>query len=139
MNILKLELHINTIAIFDRYKQQPNMNGNCSIFYTITVFENLIEYNFKLRWAFQKLDEDTVTVSHPINLTKLRHYEPFYISSDDIAPVDERFVGYGPTRMSQVKLVNIEQIRRIARRLTLFLLLNFISLKPQSLLGGIFM
>lgn len=41
-------------------------------------------------------------ISHIVDPKKMEYYEPFYISSDTIPPHDERFLGYGFTRNSQV-------------------------------------
>lgn len=40
-------------------------------------------------------------MSHSVT-GRMNHYEPFYISSDEIPAHEERFVGYGFTRSSQV-------------------------------------
>lgn len=45
--------------------------------------------------------ETTVTVSHPVTNFEF-FYEPFYISRDDVPMHDERFLGYGFTRNTQV-------------------------------------
>ncbi|GAB6027950.1 hypothetical protein CHUAL_002177 [Chamberlinius hualienensis] len=46
-------------------------------------------------------ETDTISVAYLI--TKFQtFYEPFYVAEDDVPPHDERFVGYGYTRNSQV-------------------------------------
>lgn len=60
-----------------------------------------------IRWISTNVEEGPVMISHSVdeNLTQpMHHYEPFYVSSDDILSYDERFLGYGFTRHSQVSL-----------------------------------
>ncbi|KAK3880730.1 hypothetical protein Pcinc_014791, partial [Petrolisthes cinctipes] len=45
--------------------------------------------------------ETKVTISHPVSNFEF-FYEPFYVARDDVAPHDERFLGYGFTRNTQV-------------------------------------
>ena len=53
-----------------------------------------------LRWR-QTGETDQVIISH--NVTNYEFfYEPFYVSKDNAPPHDERFVGYGFTRNTQV-------------------------------------
>merc|ERR1712012_753216 len=40
-------------------------------------------------------------VSHPVTNYEF-FYEPFYVSMDSAPPFDERFIGYGFTRNTQV-------------------------------------
>ena len=47
-------------------------------------------------------DNSSVHVSHPVTNYEF-FYEPFYISLDNVPPYDERFVGYGFTRNTQVQ------------------------------------
>lgn len=56
-------------------------------------------------WQTSSLDEEPVKVSHNV-AGRMNHYEPFYISSDEIPAHEERFVGYGFTRSSQVSFQN---------------------------------
>uniref|UniRef100_A0A6A7G5F3 Beta-1,4-glucuronyltransferase 1 n=1 Tax=Hirondellea gigas TaxID=1518452 RepID=A0A6A7G5F3_9CRUS len=58
--------------------------------------------NFSL-WQSQhnRSATDTVTVSHKVTNFEF-FYEPFYVSRDSAPPHDERFVGYGFTRNTQV-------------------------------------
>ncbi|XP_066260700.1 beta-1,4-glucuronyltransferase 1 isoform X2 [Euwallacea similis] len=53
------------------------------------------------RWQQYKDPDDRVRISHPVTNFEFL-YEPFYISTDNVPPHDERFVGYGYTRNSQV-------------------------------------
>ncbi len=43
-----------------------------------------------------------MSVSYDLHVKNLEGYEPFYVSADNIPPFDERFLGYGFTRRSQV-------------------------------------
>jgi N-acetyllactosaminide beta-1,3-N-acetylglucosaminyltransferase len=54
------------------------------------------------RWQANTDSEgDTVRVSH--NVTNFEFlYEPFYVAPDTVPPHDERFLGYGYTRNTQV-------------------------------------
>lgn len=54
------------------------------------------------RWTSTNVEDGPAKVSHPITLSQTYLYEPFYVSSDSIPPFDERFLGYGFTRNSQV-------------------------------------
>ncbi|CAH1111448.1 unnamed protein product [Psylliodes chrysocephalus] len=54
------------------------------------------------RWQNTKDKSTKVQVSHQVNRKFLRFYEPFYIASDVVPQHDERFIGYGYTRNSQV-------------------------------------
>lgn len=53
------------------------------------------------RWQNYKDPDDKVRISHPVTNFEFL-YEPFYIATDTVPPHDERFVGYGYTRNSQV-------------------------------------
>jgi hypothetical protein len=60
----------------------------------------VISVLFPLRWR-QTGETDQVIISH--NVTNYEFfYEPFYVSKDNAPPHDERFVGYGFTRNTQV-------------------------------------
>ncbi|XP_018326024.1 beta-1,4-glucuronyltransferase 1 [Agrilus planipennis] len=52
------------------------------------------------RWE-QDTTEGTVRVSHPVTNFEM-FYEPFYVAKDSVPPHDERFIGYGFTRNTQV-------------------------------------
>jgi len=56
------------------------------------------------RWQANADSEgDTVRVSH--NVTNFEFlYEPFYVAPDTVPPHDERFLGYGYTRNTQVSI-----------------------------------
>lgn len=52
---------------------------------------------------------EEVHVSH--NVTNFEFlYEPFYVAPDTVPAHDERFIGYGYTRNTQVSLRGIEHI-----------------------------
>lgn len=66
---------------------------------------------FLCRWSETFLNEEPVHISHLVNYNitsssvfhgQYSFYEPFYISPNTIPFYDERFVGYGFTRNSQV-------------------------------------
>ncbi|CAG7785536.1 unnamed protein product [Allacma fusca] len=52
-------------------------------------------------WVSTYIEEGPVQISHMVD-PRMNHYEPFYVSSDVIPAHDERFIGYGFTRSSQV-------------------------------------
>nr|XP_053648251.1 xylosyl- and glucuronyltransferase LARGE2s-like [Cherax quadricarinatus] len=55
-------------------------------------------------WEARELEqpsEGRVTVSHDVTNFEF-FYEPFYVARDDVPPHDERFLGYGFTRNTQV-------------------------------------
>ncbi|KAL7645136.1 UNVERIFIED_CONTAM: hypothetical protein RMT77_003514 [Armadillidium vulgare] len=61
------------------------------------------------RWeAREKLypDEKTVKISHDVTSFEF-FYEPFYVARDNVPPHDERFLGYGFTRNTQVYEMHI--------------------------------
>ncbi|CAG9860201.1 unnamed protein product [Phyllotreta striolata] len=53
------------------------------------------------RWQNTRDDTDDVHISHPVTNFEF-FYEPFYVAPDTVPPHDERFIGYGYTRNSQV-------------------------------------
>lgn len=53
------------------------------------------------RWQNYNDPDEKVRISHPVTNFEFL-YEPFYISTDNVPPHDERFIGYGYTRNSQV-------------------------------------
>ncbi|XP_076043297.1 beta-1,4-glucuronyltransferase 1 isoform X2 [Oratosquilla oratoria] len=56
------------------------------------------------RWEAREKEfplEQEVTISHPVTNFEF-FYEPFYVARDDVPQHDERFVGYGFTRNTQV-------------------------------------
>ena len=59
---------------------------------------------YKLYRRFEREQDDSVVhVSH--NVTNYEFfYEPFYVSLDSAPRYDERFVGYGFTRNTQVRI-----------------------------------
>ncbi|XP_018580182.1 beta-1,4-glucuronyltransferase 1 isoform X1 [Anoplophora glabripennis] len=53
------------------------------------------------RWQNTVDDGTDIHISHPVTNFEFL-YEPFYITPDTVPPHDERFIGYGYTRNSQV-------------------------------------
>ncbi|CAH1236275.1 unnamed protein product [Diabrotica balteata] len=53
------------------------------------------------RWQTTMDENNDVHISHPVTNFEFL-YEPFYIAPDIVPPHDERFIGYGYTRNSQV-------------------------------------
>ncbi|KAG5866935.1 hypothetical protein JTB14_023203 [Gonioctena quinquepunctata] len=53
------------------------------------------------RWQSNLNEGPDIHISHPVTNFEFL-YEPFYISTDTVPPHDERFIGYGYTRNSQV-------------------------------------
>ena len=58
-----------------------------------------------------KVEEGPIEVSHSVISQSFDRYEPFYVSSDVIPAHDERFIGYGFTRSSQVSVCRIRTWR----------------------------
>lgn len=54
----------------------------------------------QFRW--ERDTQNDVHVSHPVTNFEFL-YEPFYVASDLVPVHDERFLGYGFTRNTQVK------------------------------------
>lgn len=67
----------------------------------------------------------------------MEFYEPFYISPDNIALFDERFIGYGSTRTSQVKSLNIFLITKLLKRLSLKPFVNGMLFKKSQFKAAI--
>lgn len=61
---------------------------------------NQFATNFS-RWQESTADSYEVYVSHPVTNFEFL-YEPFYVAKDTVPPHDERFIGYGYTRNTQV-------------------------------------
>jgi N-acetyllactosaminide beta-1,3-N-acetylglucosaminyltransferase len=56
------------------------------------------------RWQANAGNEgEAVRVSHSVTNFEFL-YEPFYVAPDTVPPHDERFLGYGYTRNTQVSL-----------------------------------
>lgn len=53
------------------------------------------------RWQESRNDGPGVHINHPVTNFEFL-YEPFYVAKDTVPPHDERFVGYGYTRNTQV-------------------------------------
>ncbi len=64
----------------------------------------MVLINYLRRWTSSKPEEQTVSISHALRQNELRGYEPFYVSPGNIPSFDERFLGYGFTRVSQVNI-----------------------------------
>jgi hypothetical protein len=61
------------------------------------------------RWAKTDWDEGSIRISYDADIDQMNQtYEPFYISSRSIPDFDERFLGYGKTRSSQVYLSSVK-------------------------------
>lgn len=58
-------------------------------------------FNFRFEKSSKKYDG--LHVSHKVPKYQL-YYEPFYVSLNNVPIYDERFIGYGYTRNSQVDL-----------------------------------
>lgn len=61
-----------------------------------------LDFHLISRWQNQVNDGSDIHVSHPVTNFEFL-YEPFYIARDTVPPHDERFIGYGYTRNSQVR------------------------------------
>ncbi|XP_037806963.1 beta-1,4-glucuronyltransferase 1 [Lucilia sericata] len=57
--------------------------------------------NFSSWLANSHTDDQLIAISHQVTNYEF-FYEPFYVALDNVPPHDERFVGYGFTRNSQV-------------------------------------
>lgn len=66
---------------------------------------NIYSFFFYLRWQNTKDETEDVHISHPVTNFEF-FYEPFYVAPDVVPPHDERFIGYGYTRNSQVCCVD---------------------------------
>ena len=56
----------------------------------------------------ENIKEGKVYVSHDVTNFEFL-YEPFYVAKDTVVPHDERFMGYGYTRNTQVTKVNLKK------------------------------
>ncbi|KAK8731229.1 hypothetical protein OTU49_007496 [Cherax quadricarinatus] len=77
--------------------------GRARPFHQKVFVHNQHATNFS-RWEARELEqpsEGRVTVSHDVTNFEF-FYEPFYVARDDVPPHDERFLGYGFTRNTQV-------------------------------------
>ncbi|XP_071538295.1 beta-1,4-glucuronyltransferase 1 isoform X2 [Panulirus ornatus] len=77
--------------------------GRARPFHQKVFVHNQHATNFS-RWEAREQEhpsEGTVTISHPVTNFEF-FYEPFYVAKDDAPPHDERFLGYGFTRNTQV-------------------------------------
>jgi len=93
---------LDVSAIFPRNKKQLAAledAGRAQPFHHKAFRYNQFASNLT-RWR-ETTETEQVIVSH--NVTNYEFfYEPFYIARDDVAPHDERFLGYGFTRNTQV-------------------------------------
>ncbi|XP_068240702.1 beta-1,4-glucuronyltransferase 1 isoform X2 [Palaemon carinicauda] len=77
--------------------------GRARPFHQKVFVHNQHATNFS-RWEAREHDfpgEVAVSISHPVTNFEF-FYEPFYVARDDVPPHDERFLGYGFTRNTQV-------------------------------------
>lgn len=57
-----------------------------------------------IRWQADLTETDEVKISHSVTNFEFL-YEPFFVAADNNPPHDERFVGYGYTRNTQVSFI----------------------------------
>lgn len=71
-------------------------------------------------WLANTQTDDRISISHQVTNYEF-FYEPFYVALDNAPPHDERFVGYGFTRNSQVGITKklIRNRRRISQNFPL--------------------
>ncbi|KAK8397403.1 hypothetical protein O3P69_004850 [Scylla paramamosain] len=77
--------------------------GRARPFHQKVFLHNQHATNFS-RWEAREKEhpgERQVSISHPVTNFEF-FYEPFYVARDDTPPHDERFLGYGFTRNTQV-------------------------------------
>ncbi|KAK2717950.1 beta-1,4-glucuronyltransferase 1-like isoform X2 [Artemia franciscana] len=89
-------------AIFPKSKSELltlESKGRARPFHEKVFIHNQYATNFS-RWRSSNTTNDIV-ISHPVTDFEF-FYEPFYVSLDVVPPHDERFIGYGFTRNTQV-------------------------------------
>lgn len=99
---------IPTYEIDNRVRFPPNKTelvrlankGLARPFHQKVFIYNQYATNFS-RWQSAVAEEKGVHVSHPVTNFEFL-YEPFYVAPDSAPPHDERFIGYGYTRNTQV-------------------------------------
>ncbi|KAF5302426.1 hypothetical protein FQR65_LT08515 [Abscondita terminalis] len=99
---------IPTYEIDSRVRFPPNKTelvrlahkGLARPFHQKVFIYNQFATNFS-RWQVVTSEDKTVHVSHPVTNFEFL-YEPFYVAPDTAPPHDERFIGYGYTRNTQV-------------------------------------
>jgi hypothetical protein len=99
---------IPTYELDDRVRFPPNKTelirlankGLARPFHHKVFIYNQFATNFT-KWQSTGNDISEVHISHPVTNFEFL-YEPFYVAPDTVPPHDERFVGYGYTRNSQV-------------------------------------
>lgn len=63
------------------------------------------------RWQNASSENSQVHISHPVTNFEFL-YEPFYVAPDNAPPHDERFVGYGYTRNTQVIIHFVRSLQK---------------------------
>ncbi|KAK4881241.1 hypothetical protein RN001_004560 [Aquatica leii] len=99
---------IPTYEIDSRVRFPPNKTelvrlahkGLARPFHQKVFIYNQFATNFS-RWQTVTPEDKEVHVSHPVTNFEFL-YEPFYVAPDTAPPHDERFIGYGYTRNTQV-------------------------------------
>ncbi|XP_008201607.1 beta-1,4-glucuronyltransferase 1 [Tribolium castaneum] len=99
---------IPTYEIDERVRFPPNKTelirlankGLARPFHHKVFIYNQFATNFT-KWQSTSNESPEVHISHPVTNFEFL-YEPFYVAPDTVPPHDERFVGYGYTRNSQV-------------------------------------
>ncbi|RZC38770.1 Glyco transf 49 domain containing protein [Asbolus verrucosus] len=99
---------IPTYELDDRVRFPPNKTelirlankGLARPFHHKVFIYNQFATNFT-KWQSSLNEIPEVHISHPVTNFEFL-YEPFYVAPDTVPPHDERFVGYGYTRNSQV-------------------------------------
>lgn len=99
---------IPTYELDERVRFPPNKTelvrlankGLARPFHHKVFIYNQFATNFS-RWQNNTGESPDVHISHPVTNFEFL-YEPFYVAPDTVPPHDERFVGYGYTRNTQV-------------------------------------
>ncbi|XP_031336540.1 beta-1,4-glucuronyltransferase 1 isoform X3 [Photinus pyralis] len=99
---------IPTYEIDNRVRFPPNKTelvrlakkGLARPFHQKVFIYNQFATNFS-RWQVTTGEDKEAHVSHPVTNFEFL-YEPFYVAPDSVPPHDERFIGYGYTRNTQV-------------------------------------
>ncbi|KAK9875222.1 hypothetical protein WA026_006009 [Henosepilachna vigintioctopunctata] len=99
---------IPTFELDDRVRFPPNKSellrlvdkGLSRPFHQKVFIYNQFATNFS-RWQSSREDGPHVHISHPVTNFEFL-YEPFYVAKDTVPAHDERFLGYGYTRNTQV-------------------------------------
>lgn len=99
---------IPTFELDERVRFPPNKSdllrladkGLARPFHQKVFIYNQFATNFT-RWQDSRTDGPNVHINHQVTNFEFL-YEPFYVAKDTVPPHDERFVGYGYTRNTQV-------------------------------------